>query len=505
MTSHIHVSAKKNGVHYAEVYTPQRKGGKKVNDPIYLGKVIDLEKGIFFNRKRGFFRYTIDNGFETCDFDKSELGMNQSVEKCILDFGAVYLLWQTLKMTGYLDIFRELCPKHSDSLLALLFYRIQQSGGYSMANEWLAGSYANVLFPKAQLTSQRISELLKELGDESVFRSFFTSYLKAEIPKDRRVGILVDSTGLPNSIDTYLTAINNHNGHISNETRLLLVVDKQNGKPLFFRYNPGNVPDVSTLQATILEMKAMRVDIGMAILDAGYFSEKNIEALGSVGIPFLTRLAPNRKLYKQLVAEYHTQALDESNVVKYGGRLVGIVRVPVTLPSDLDGYAYVAVDYDRRYQEWKSYTQGAIEDRASVEERRKNTLTHGFFVLICSEMVKPTEILPLYYTRQIVEQIFDVSKNDIDLLPLRVHSEETLRGHLMLVFLASLVYLFLNDKLKATKFNAANALLISRNLKCKVFDNEILVKEPVKTMNDIAKAVGFSFPKKIVEGNEYGN
>lgn len=75
----------------------------------------------------------------------------------------------------------------------------------------------------------------------------------------------------------------------------------------------------------------------------------------------------------------------------------------------------------------------------------------------------------------------------------------------MLVFLAELVYLFLNEKLKDTKFNAANAPLIYRNLKCKIYDDEILVKEPVKHMNDIAEKLAVHIPKRIVEGKQYGN
>ena len=185
--------------------------------------------------------------------------------------------------------------------------------------------------------------------------------------------------------------------------------------------------------------------------------------------------------------------------------MVGIVRVSIPLPGGANGYAYVAVDHDRRHQEWRKYAQDAINDGTDVEERRDKTYSQGFFVLLCSEMITPTEILPLCYTRQAVEQIFDMSKNDIDLLPLRVHSENTLRAHLMLVFLASLVYLFLNENLKATKFNATNALLLFRNLKCKVYANAILVKEPVKKMNDIANSLHISFPKVIVEGNHYGN
>ena len=507
MKSHIHLTPEKKGVRYAEVYTPQRKAGKKINSPIYLGKVINLEKGIFFNRKRGYFRYTIEKGFETCDFDfvPNEIALSLAEKSSILDFGSAYLLWHVLHMMGFFDILCSLCPSQSDSLLALLFYRIQEHGGYNMASEWLAGSYAQMLFPKAQLTSQRISELLKELGAEIVFRRFFSAYLKATIPTDRKVGILVDSTGLPNSIDMYLTALNNHNGVKSNETRLLLVVDKQSGKPLFFRYNPGNIKDVTTLHATILELEAMNVDVSMAVLDAGYFSEDNVEELCGAGIAFLSRLPSNRKLYKKLISEYHTEVLDACNIVKYGSRLVGIKRVTVPLCANIEGYAYVAVDYERRHNEWRKYTQDALDDGTSVDEIRDHTIGQGFFVLICSENVTEKEILPLYYTRQAIEQIFDVNKNDIDILPLRVHSEETLRGHLMLSFIASLVYIFLNDKLKATKFNACNALAVYRNLKCMVYDNMTVVKEPVKNINDLSEVLGLSIPKKIVEGKTVGN
>jgi hypothetical protein len=39
--------------------------------------------------------------------------------------------------------------------------------------------------------------------------------------------------------------------------------------------------------------------------------------------------------------------------------------------------------------------------------------------------METSEILPLYYTRQQIEQIFDIGKNYADLLPLRVQSEDT--------------------------------------------------------------------------------
>jgi len=54
MTSHIHLGPLKNGARYAEVYTPKRVDGKKVNNPVYLGKVIDLKKGYSTTGSAGF-------------------------------------------------------------------------------------------------------------------------------------------------------------------------------------------------------------------------------------------------------------------------------------------------------------------------------------------------------------------------------------------------------------------------------------------------------------------
>ena len=44
---------------YASVYTPRKVNGKKDNQPQYLGRVIDKEKGIYQNRERGALRYSL--------------------------------------------------------------------------------------------------------------------------------------------------------------------------------------------------------------------------------------------------------------------------------------------------------------------------------------------------------------------------------------------------------------------------------------------------------------
>jgi hypothetical protein len=98
------------------------------------------------------------------------------------------------------------------------------------AGDWWEGSYANILYPKANLTSQRISDFLADIGDEGCFRGFFSKYMPY-LGKQVSQGanILIDSTGLPNSIRFPLTAISNHNGEIS-QSHFLAVFDMFYGK-----------------------------------------------------------------------------------------------------------------------------------------------------------------------------------------------------------------------------------------------------------------------------------
>lgn len=133
------------------------------------------------------------------------------------------------------------------------------------------------------MASQRISDALADIGSEEAKRNFFKEYFRflekgTDTTKDASKGIddgvLIDSSGLPNSIHFPLTAINNHNGVISEELRLIYVVQQHTGMPLFFRYVAGNVIDVSTITRTIAELKANGVNTKFAILDAGYYTSK---------------------------------------------------------------------------------------------------------------------------------------------------------------------------------------------------------------------------------------
>ena len=478
----------KNGVEYASVYRAKRVGSKKTNDIEWLGRVINKEKGIYRSRERGTFAFTLDGGVVE--------QQSTAVEKLILDFGDSYFLNEMLERNGIKALIKKMFGELSDTVMSLLLYRSLQQGANCYAHTWWEGSYARILYPSASLSSQRITETLKTIGDEKVQRAFFHEYLRYIAPLCGN-GILMDSTGLPNDICFPLTAINDHRGKISNEARLVLILDKDSGMPVYFRYVAGNIVDVSTLETTLREVQAYGVDVRCAIVDAGYYSERNIRALHESGISFVMRMVSNRKKYKDLVSEYAAEIEDAKYIVKYRDRFVYIKRVEIDLFGKA-GYAYIAEDMDRKHEEVKKYICGAIENSdVSPEEMNAEIQRKGLFILVTSEPIDTKDILPLYYTRQAIEQVFDIGKNNVDLLPLRVHGIESFRGHLLLSFLTSAAYVMVNKALKKANVCAVGAYRIMRNMKCKIFDSKIIVQEANKKMNDIAKQVNLSFPIEL--------
>jgi hypothetical protein len=436
----IRYMTKNNGHEYASLLGGTRDGSK-VSQEYHgnLGRVIDKDRGIFRSRECGTFRYTIEDGY--CDLPQAyaEVPGAANTERLILDFGDSFFLSQYFEKQVFKDAFYRALPEMTDTLLSLVFYRIlTDKKANCYADTWWQGNYASVLFPKAKLASQRVSEFLAEVGGEEVQRRFFQAYFRLLYGSQGATGILIDSSGLPNASKMSVTQISNHNGDINLEARLIYVIDRKTGMPIYFRYCPGNIVDVTTLCTTLAELRQYSIAIDYAIVDAGYCSEDNILELYQNHVRFLTRLAPNRKLFKEIAKEHLPNLTTSANALRYGNRLLYMKKVSIELYGN-EGFAYIGVDVDSRNQQMKRAAFAAIDDKLSSEDADARMSKLGVFIIISSDDIEIADILPLYYTRQQVEQVFDLCKNNADILPLRIQNEDTFRGHLMLTFLATVL------------------------------------------------------------------
>jgi hypothetical protein len=489
----------KRGVEYAKLCKSIRNGSRTRKEYITLGRVLDKERGIYQNRERGVFTYDPTTGEYGVPGESFVPEPATAREMLILDFGDAYLVDAFLTESGLWAATDAIAYGNPDTLRAMVCYYILCNGANCHAQTWWEGSYAAVLWPKANLTSQRVSSFLASVGDEARLRAFFGEYL-AWVTSARAAGdgnVLIDSTGLPNAIRFPLTAVSNHGGEISEEVRLVYVTHSETGLPIYFRYCPGNVLDTTTLRTTMRELKAVGVNIKFAILDAGYYDAENIAALFDDGVSFITRLRMNLKLYKALVEEHLPGIEARDNLVGYNERYAYIKCVTCEVAGGHKAYAYVCLDIDRRNSEARKifrkakacgFTDGEVFDKLAGQ---------GAFVLISSRRVAKDKILPMYYLRQQVEQVFDIGKNYADMLPLRVQTEETFRGHLLLTFIATVAVKLMQDRLKGEPYNPVSMLMNLRNQKCKVFAKEVIPQEAFKKANDCYKLFGIKCPISI--------
>ncbi|MDE7185992.1 MAG: transposase [Lachnospiraceae bacterium] len=363
----------------------------------------------------------------------------------------------------------------------MIQYYILQDKANDHAGIWYDGSIAQLLFPKANMAPQRISDFLKSIGRRETVEQFFEAHIKwvkENVCNDP--AILIDSTGMPNNIHFPLTAISNHNGRISREARMTTIIQRDTGYPLMFRITPGNINDISTITRSISDLGVHDIDTDFVLMDAEYFTEDNVDALYTAGIDFITRLPErNRILYNTILSEGQDKLIKRENLVRYNNRAVYIVRLDCRLGKQKqEGFAYLGHDVDRASDEVHKAVKRLAHKKLSDEQFQKTLDNAGLFVIVSSLPYQSDEILPVYYIRQAIEQYFDISKGSSKLTPSRIHSEEALYGHLTLSMIAATINIRIMNTIKQYHNDRDSLFMSLNNQKCLVYRTQINTCEP---------------------------
>jgi len=411
----------------------------------------------------------------------------QQIELGVVDFGDTYAIKEITKSSNLLSIIEESIG-NVDSIMTLISYQLTTGSAMYNCSDWADGNIASKLFPKAAISSQSISRLLAGLGKESVQRKFFKQYISAFF--NNKHGILIDSTALPSTINASLNSWGYGASGIEQKVGCLMLVDKESKLPIFFRAIPGEVADISTLKTTINEIEALGLKTECAIFDAGYFSEENIKYLCDKKINFISRMPKSRSAFRTLIMD-NQQLESPSNAVQYGKRIVFIRSEEIVL-YEHRMYAHIILDPDKKAKDINILLSDHFanpNEEKPLEEAMKSC---GYLILISKHAIPKNEVLPNYYTRQSIEQIFGFAKTN-NLLPLRTHSNVAINGYLFLIFITSIIFIQLRNKLQS-KFTVEQALIILRNLKAKVYENNIIPLEATKKAKDIFKLLDLTVP-----------
>ena len=116
----------------------------------YLGVVINKEKKLFEKKM-----------------------VKISAEKLVLDFGDTYLLNKFLEQNDFIKLLKNIFKEYIDSLLALISYRLCYGSAMYFAQTWFEGNYIRFIYKNANISSQRISDFLKLIGEEYYLRACY--------------------------------------------------------------------------------------------------------------------------------------------------------------------------------------------------------------------------------------------------------------------------------------------------------------------------------------------
>ena len=435
------------------------KGSRK-KEQLYLGKVINKEKLIFWTKARGYYIFDPVTGSfaepppEAMPQAFVQPDGRRRYPPVIVDFGDSFFLDQFIRGIKYDEVLECIGFKNRDSFYALLSFYTLENAANCHAESWLYQNYASYLYPKANLASQRISDLLTSLGRDNQVREFLARHIAYVIgATNDDISVIIDSSGFENKCNIPITQYNNHNGEKRLEFRMIAVVQKSTGIPLYYECIPGNIVDVSTLDRVILTLSQYNCNVQYCIGDAGYCCPSTIERLILSGIDFMTRINPHFNIYKKVVDEHFDELYDDNNIIRYKNRFVHIVKVESIIGKDnlngedKIGYIYLCKDIQSSNSKTDHLLSSNKIKNMTTDDVVKAKKRFGVFAIISTRNVSPQEILPEYYVRQSVEQYFDFGKNYANYLPVRQHNMDTLNGHLLLSFISVFFIILIKNRL----------------------------------------------------------
>lgn len=436
---------------------PQKTG------QIYLGKVIDEDRMIFFKKEVGYFVFNPNDQsirpvtIEDVPVVRTSPDRREHTPNPIVLFGGPDFLRRLILGIEYNTVLDKLVVANRNSLHAMLDFTMLSDESDMHASRWLRDSVSKYNYPHADLESQRISELLASLATPKNKHNFFESHIKFVMgATENECCIILDSTGCPNACHLPITKMSNHEGDINIEFRIVTVVHRATGLPLYFEIVPGNVVDSSTIETITAKMEGYGLKVTLVSGDAGYSCPRGMEHLILSGSDVLMRLNPAYSLYKDLLEKHLPELAPNSkdNVFRFQNRDLIVVKVAATLGKDvvnnvpLEGYVYLCRDIN-------AYNNKSYHARANRKIIKSHTSTelqemcekYGVFAIVDTRDIAPEDIVAEYYVRLNVENFFKTSKDLAKLTPIRKQNEDTVYGHVLLSFIGGFINTLIRNRM----------------------------------------------------------
>lgn len=356
----------------------------------------------------------------------------------------------------------------------------------------------------AGLSESNYSRLFDELGrDEQVQQNYFKN---RALRLDDAPSIAFDSTTISTYSHQQIDARQGFNKAEDglNTVKLLTLYSVKTRQPIAFNKQPGNLPDVTSLENALNELTFLDLIRPLIVTDNGYYSQSNITEMTRRHKQFLTLASIDIKWIGKHLNDHREELETAGSLCPWDSTIHGItvpVMHEITWQRERNRGAAQAGEVvkeshryylhfflnrtnvardDQRLMEdlWqlKQLVSDGVElsdsaqknadrflivhhrgrggrlqvqfNEEAIKEARKN---YGYFVLISNKAMDCFQALEDYRLREKIEEAFKVHKDRLDGSRTRVWFSESLRGRMFVQFVALGYYCFLMSKIKELK------------------------------------------------------
>lgn len=294
----------------------------------------------------------------------------------------------------------------------------------------------------------------------------------------------------------------NKDGDGLNTIKLLTLYSVKDREPLAFAKQPGNIPDVISIENTLKQLKCLDLKKSLVVTDNGFYCQDNMMEFAWHNLKFLTLVDPDVIWVREAVDELRSALAGMTAICPFDLNISGATTTKMhefsrkrlrtrgdKSSGDLDVFTrrlYVHVFYShdnegkkevafkKKLLELKAQLEGGVtEFSKSAQHRIKKFLVcsrmgrggllkvgfndeaiakakryFGFFTLVSNQAMDTFTALENYRLREKVEELFADQKGGLDGAHPRTWYPDNLRGRQFAQFAALGYNCFLAKKLK---------------------------------------------------------
>jgi transposase len=405
-------------------------------------------------------------------------------------YGATYLFNAIGEKLGITDDLKRCFPESYKQILSIAYYLVMEDRNpLSRFPKWASTH----LHPFNQdIPSQRSSELFGSITEDAK-QNFFLLQGKRRLDDEYLAYDTTSISSYSNSLRQVKYGLNKDHDPLP-QINLALLFGETSRLPVYYRKLPGNMADVKTVQNMLADLDFLKLDKVKLVMDRGFYSEDNINALYEKHYKFLIAGKTSLKLVKQKLDEVRSSMISRphysskysiyfdsflvdwnyTETKKRSGETIKDTRRiylhlfyndqratddKIAFNKLLDGLEEELLsgkknpEHEKQYMKYYEVKEtpvrgiSLIPKQEAIDAAEKN---YGYFALLSNGVKDPLDALDIYRSKDMIEKAFGNLKERLNMRRTSVSSEENLEGKLFVQFVA-LIYLSYIKKVMSDK------------------------------------------------------